>query len=113
MHEDGATLSLCRGMVSRTCIGRALGHSCFWRASQLFLKPGLRHAVLDTSQPMRVLYEHVGFVLREIVPGAHGHVWSSAGVTAGIDPRLVAPCPACCFSHASRRGFAACAGTIT
>ncbi|MCC5074611.1 hypothetical protein [Xanthomonas campestris] len=80
---------------------------------KLFLEPGLWHVVLDASQPMQVLYEHVGFVLLEIMPGAHGQVWSSAGVTAGIDPRLGGALPRQLFQPCEEAGFAACAGTIT
>ncbi len=97
-------------MVART---GALGHSCFWRASQLFLRPGLWHVVLETSLPMQVLYEHVGFVLLEIMPGAHGRVWSSAGVTAGIDLTLGRALPRLLSQPCEEAGFAACAGTIT
>ena len=100
-------------MVARTCIGGALGHSCFWRALKPFLKPGLWHAVLDTSQPTQVFYQHFGFVLREIMPGAHGRVWSSAGMTAGIDLTLGRALPRLLSQPCEEAGFAACAGTIT
>lgn len=89
-------------MVART---GALGHSCFWRASQLFLRPGLWHVVLDTSQPTQVFYGHVGFVVREIMPGAHGHVWSSAGVTACIDLTLSGALPRLLFQRCEKAGF--------
>ncbi|WP_161961942.1 hypothetical protein [Xanthomonas campestris] len=69
--------------------------------------------MLDTSRSTQVFYGHVGFVLLEIMPGAHGHVWSSAGVTAGIDLTLGRALPRLLFQPCEEAGFAACAGTIT